>query len=146
MQKVGLIILSVCLSSGGLAGASWAEPPPPADEDVDLPTVQRTLQGEVLDPGAFLRDGRRGPEQIDQTYEAVDGGQTLALLEDRTGILYLLLADSPGEDPSGLVYDHVNQKVAVTGRVYERGGLRGIVAALVEPVETPDAAPAPTDP
>ena len=94
----------------------------------------KTLQGEVVDPASYLKDGRHGPELEDQTYEAVDGGQTLALLEDGTNTLYLLLGEEPGEDPNELAYDYVNQAVKITGAVYERGGLRGIVAASVEPL------------
>ncbi len=98
---------------------------------------EQTITGEVVDPAGYLKEGRRGPELVDQTYEAVDGGQTLAVLEDGTETLYLLLAEQPGEDPNELVYDYVNQQVKVQGSVHERGGLRGIVAASVEPLAAP---------
>ena len=106
----------------------------------------KTLKGEIVDPSTYLKDGRHGPELEDQTYEAVDGGQTLALLEDGTGALYVLLGEEPGEDPNELAYDYVNQQVTVTGTVYERGGLRGIVAASIEPVAPPANAAAPATP
>jgi hypothetical protein len=77
---------------------------------------------------------------VELTYEAVDGGQTLALL-DAGGVLYLLLTEEPGEDPNELVYDYVNQKVKITGTVYERGGVKGIIAVSVEPLEPADAQP-----
>ena len=96
----------------------------------------KTVIGEIVDPSLYVREGRHGPELVDQTYQAVDGGQTLALLDD-TGTLYVLLAEEPGEDPNELVYDYVNQKVKVTGTFYERGGLRGVVVASVEPLEPP---------
>lgn len=100
------------------------------------------LEGEIVDPAAYLKDGRHGPERIDQTYEALDGGQTLALLDQSTDSLYLLLAEEPGEDPNELVYDYVNQRLSVTGTVYERGGLRGIVVQSVTPIDLS----APTEP
>jgi hypothetical protein len=99
----------------------------------------KTLQGEIVDPASYVKDGRHGLEMEDETYEAVDGGQTLAVLEQGTGTLYLLLAEEAGEDPNELAYDYVNMEVAVMGTVYERGGLRGIVATSIEPVA---AAPA----
>ena len=102
---------------------------------------QTTLQGEIVDPASYLKDGRHGLEMEDETFEAVDGGQTLALLEDGTGNLYLFLGAEAGEDPNELAYDYVNQAVTVTGAVYERGGLRGIVAESVEPLAAPIAAP-----
>ncbi len=97
----------------------------------------KTIQGEVVDPAAYLKDGKRGAELADQTSEAVNGGQTLAILEDGSGSLYLLLTEEVGEDPNELVYDYANQQVKVTGKVYERGGLRGIVPTTVVPLTPP---------
>lgn len=105
---------------------------------------QQTIVGEVVDPGLYLKEGRHGPETTDQTYQAVDGGQTLALLDSANGTLYLLLPEEPGEDPNELVYDHVNKQVKVTGAVYERDGVHGVVPAAVEPLESDDAK-APSD-
>ena len=106
-----------------------------------LAQEMKTLQGEVVDPASYLRDGRHGLEMEDETFEAVDGGQTLALLEEGTGNLYVFLGEEAGEDPNELAYDYVNQQVTVTGAVYERGGLRGMVAASIEPVTPQPSAP-----
>ena len=106
-----------------------------------LAQQELVIEGEIVDPAAYLKDGRHGPDLINQTYEALDGGQTLALLDAKTNSLYLLLAEEPGEDPNELAYDYVNQRLHVTGTVYERGGLHGIVVKSVTPLE----APAPTD-
>ena len=103
----------------------------------------RTWRGELVDPAAYLQTGHRGPEQEEATYEAVDGGQTLALLEEGTSTLYLLLAEEPGEDPNELAYDYVNRTVTVTGALYERGGLRGLVATSIAPIEPAETASAP---
>ena len=105
--------------------------------------TSQTIRGEVVDPAAFLRDGQHGSSVADQTYQAVDGGQTLALLDTQTQTLYLLLAERPGEDPNELLYDYANQQVKVTGTVYERGGVKGLVVSSVEPMEKPDAAATP---
>jgi len=99
---------------------------------------EQVIQGEIVDPAAYLQDGSHGPEMVNQTYEALDGGQTLALLEDGTETLYLLLAEAPGEDPNELVYDYVNQRLTVTGTVYERAGLKGIVIQAVQPIAAAD--------
>jgi len=97
----------------------------------------QTLHGEVVDPALYLKEGRHGSEWIDQMAEAADGGQTLALLEQDTQTLYLVLTDTPGADPNELLYDHVGQRVTITGYVYERGGLRGLVVDSVAPADTP---------
>jgi len=101
----------------------------PAEDETTI------LQGEVIDPALYLREGRHGPEAEDLIYDAVDGGQTLAVLEAGTDTIYLLLAEEPGEDPNELLYEDVGRRVKVTGLVYERGGLKGIVVTSVEPLE-----------
>ena len=113
-----------------------------AQLDTDEGGQSVTIQGEVVDPAMYLRLGRHGAEVVDQAYEAVDGGQTLALLEDGTDTLYFLLAEEPGEDPNELVYDYVNRKIKLTGRLYERGGARGVVPTSVESLEPAPATPA----
>lgn len=109
----------------------------------------QTLQGEVVDPALYLREGRHGPEVEDMIYDAVDGGQTLALLDD-AGSLYLFLAGEAGADPNELLYEHVGRKIKISGTVYERGGLKGIVVTSVESLESAEAQaiepPAPATP
>jgi hypothetical protein len=112
-----------------------------------------TLQAEVVDPSGYIREGRQGAGTADLTYEAAEGGQSLALLDPTTGALYLLLTEESGEDPNELVYEFANQLVNVTGRVYQRGGMKGIVLSSVQPVaadaegpaELPPDSPAPQD-
>ena len=134
IRWVAGVALGMCGVAALVSAAPTESPAPEAG------TV--TVQGEIVDPSLYLREGRRGSAATDLTYEAVDGGQTLALLDD-AGALYLLLAEVPGEDPNELVYEHVNRKVKVTGRVFERGGLRGLVVSSVESLE-PGGAAAPT--
>ena len=104
----------------------------------------KVLQGEVIDPAVYLKDGRHGAELEDLIYDAVDGGQTLALLEDGTGMVYMLLAREAGEDPNELLYEYVGKKVKITGQVYERGGLKGVVVTAADPLEPIANAPSVT--
>ena len=103
-----------------------------------------TIQGEVVDPATYLKSGQHGADAENATYEAVDGGQTLALLDEQGHVLYVLLAEESGEDPNELVYDFVNKKVTATGEVYERDGLKGLVIKTVEPIAIPAVAATPT--
>jgi len=100
------------------------------------PLSVQMLHGEVVDPALYVKEGRHGSEWLDQMAEAADGGQTLALLEQESQVLYLVLTDTPGADPNELLYDHVGQQVRLKGNVYERGGLRGIVVTSIEPADT----------
>ena len=125
-----LVMVSIGLTLFAMGRSAWAE--------------EQTLQGEVVDPASYIKEGHHGAEMVNQTYEALDGGQTLALLEDGTQTLYLLLAENPGEDPNELVYDYVNQRLTVKGTVYERSGVKGIVIASVQAQgQTDNTAPAP---
>jgi hypothetical protein len=103
-----------------------------------------TLHVEVIDPAAYLIDGHHGAEFTDRTYEAAEGGQTLALLEPATGMVYTLLTEEPGEDPNELVYDYANQMITVTGRVYEKGGVKGLVVLTAQGSTPPSEADAAT--
>ena len=127
-RPVGVGIL-VGVGLVGVACAAFAAPA--------LAQEVKTIQGEVIDPALYLREGRHGPEVEYLIYDAVDGGQALALLEEETNTLYLFLASEPGADPNELVYEYAGRKIKVTGTVYERGGLKGVVVASVTPLEAP---------
>lgn len=129
MVFVGFLISTVCLSSTTPALAQEEE------EEVAAEEAAATLQGEVIDPALYLREGRHGLEVEDLAYDAADGGQTLALLEEGTETIYLFLAGEPGQDPNDLVREHAGRSISVTGPVYERGDFRGIVPVSVESLE-----------
>lgn len=115
---VGLVV--GCLAAGTVAAA------------------EQTVEGVLVDPSTYVQEGRY---DVDSVELALDGGQSLAVLETKTQSLYLLLAEQAGEDPNELVYDYLDQgPVHITGEVFERGGVRGIVPKTVTPL-----APAPSD-
>lgn len=122
MSRLGCVGVVAGMLMAGFAGELLAQ-------------ETKTIQGEVMDPALYLRDGRHGKEVEDLIYDAVDGGQALALLEDGTGTLYLLLAGEPGADPNELVYEYAGRHVKATGNVYARGGVKGLVVTAVEPLE-----------
>ena len=97
------------------------------------------LTGEVIDPGLYVREGRHGAETEEQIYDAVDGGQSLGVLEDKTQSVYLSLAAQPGDDPNEWLYEYIGRRVSVTGEVYVRGGVKGIVISGVQPLDQPPA-------
>lgn len=118
MRTRSLLLCSVLMLSTGLAATAAA-------------AESKTLTGEIVDPSLYLREGQHGSAVEETMYEAVDAGQTLALLEDGTQTLYLFIAGEPGGDPNDAVYDYVGKHVTITGSVYERGGLKGLVAEKV---------------
>ena len=109
------------------------------------PQETKTIQGEVIDPSMYIREGKHGTEVENKIYDAVDSGQTLALLEDGSGNIYLFLAGEPGTDPNDMAYDYAGRKVKVTGSVFEKAGIKGIVPTSVEPLEPVAQQPAEKD-
>ena len=107
-----------------------------------------TIEGEIVDPSAYLQHGRHGADAAGDTSMAIDAGQTLAVLDEAAHALYLLLPEEPGEDPNELAYAYTNQRVRLTGAVFERDGLRGLIVKAIQPLtppaETPPALEAPT--
>lgn len=140
MRQAGLVIAVGCVVAlaGGISSALTAGPAGSALAE-DQP-----LRGELVDPAEYLKTGASGPELTEDIYAAVDGGQTLAFREADSGTLYLLMAAMPGEDPNELAYDHIGKRVTVTGRTYERGGLRGILLHSIEEIPQEGAEADPT--
>ena len=134
-RKGCLILVGVLAVVGGIAPFACGEDHP----------AQQTIRGLIIDPATYLKGGQPGAQMVDEVYRAVDGGQSLALLDEENNILYFLLAEEPGEDPNELAYDHAGEHVKVTGKTYERGGMRGIVATAVEPL-TPEGTAQSTPP
>ena len=138
-------VLVVSASEGWSAEPRGATTVPPSGAatsaaEVSASMPEQTFQGEIVDPATYLREGLHGPETTAHVYETADSGQTLALLTHDTQMVYVLLAKNPGDDPNDLFYDHIGQQVTVTGRVYERGGLSGIVVTSVESPESTEPA------
>lgn len=133
---VGSLWVAVCVG-GHLEGAAVIESESPEEGAAAQEGRSATVQGEIIDPALYLREGRHGLEAKDLIDKAVDRGQTLALLEEGTNAVYLFLAEEAGQDPNDLVYEHAGRWVRVTGTVYERRGLKGIVASSVELLTRP---------
>ena len=100
-----------------------------------------TVIGEIVDLSSYLRAGPRASKVHAQTPEAAERGGPLAFLE-QNGRLCVLLAGESGKDPAKLVARYLHQKVAVSGKIYTRGGMKGIEVLSIEPAGRPEAAPA----
>lgn len=113
------------------------------DETQGGATQTTTLEGELIAPALYLREGRHGPDVEDLISQAADAGQTLALLEEGTETVYLFLASESREDPNEFLYDHIGHRISVTGFLYERGGLTGIVPTDIVPLLETEEPPQP---
>lgn len=102
-------------------------------------TGPRSIVGEIVDPACWIVNGAKGDSHKECAIACARAGQTLAILEKKTGKLYYALTDKPGEDPNKGLIEHVAQTVLVKGKVFARGGALGIRVASVEPYTAPKA-------
>ena len=113
-----------------LVVAATAAPMVGADPPAVQPPEPQTLTVIVVDPTQYLRTGLSTAGEA--SYLTAHGGQTLVLLDQADDTLYFLLTSEPGKDPNERFYDYLGQTVRVTGLVYQRSGLKGIVVLSVE--------------
>lgn len=93
-----------------------------------------TIVGEVIDPLCYIRHDSRGMEHK-KCAEYCEGlGINLAILNEENDEI-LLVFPVGHADPNEKVVEHIAQRVEVTGFIQERGGLKGIEATTVVPME-----------
>ena len=106
-----------------------------------------TMVGEVVDTRCYIGDDQ---DQKGESHKAcaimcAKAGAALAVLQEKTGALYLILPKKDGENPNTPFMDLIAQKVLVSGKVFEVGGLKAIMPAAVKKAEGAEkpSAPAP---
>lgn len=72
------------------------------------------------------------------------GGAGLAILQEKTGALYLILAKEDGGNPNTPFMDLVAEKVIVSGKVFEVGGMKAIIPAAIKKAEGMEKPSTPT--
>jgi hypothetical protein len=99
---------------------------------------QITIVGEVVDSQCYIT-GLTGPgmgaDHKECALSCAKGGIPLSILEDRTGKLYL--AGQTKKAMAGaneLLMPYVAEKVKVTGRVFEKGGMKMVLISKVSKV------------
>jgi hypothetical protein len=119
-----LIVISIILTValGGLAQHS--DHSKQASTDV-------TVTGEVIDPVCYISHDSKGKEHKGCAEYCVKQGISLAVLEDKTGKIYLSMPVDHS-NPNAKLKDFIAEKVKVTGTVYSKGGLTGIHVKSVQ--------------
>ncbi len=102
------------------SGANATDVPPGKGKTV-------TLKGEIVDPQCWITHDGRGTAHTGCALACAKAGQTLAFLDDRTGTLYMLLAENHSSNPNEPWYAFVGKPVIVKGDVFTRGKLNAIV-------------------
>ncbi len=92
---------------------------------------ETTIVGEVIDPVCYLSHGSTGKAHRSCAEYCVKQGIPLAILEEKTGRVYLSLPVDHS-NPNAKLKDFIAETVRVTGTVYSKGGLTGIHIKSVE--------------
>ncbi len=90
-----------------------------------------TLEGELVDPQCWYTHNGEGKEHADCAVVCARGGQDLAFLDQKTGVLYSIIAQGHGKNPNDGMYGHVGKRVRVKGTAYTRAENRGLLVQSV---------------
>ena len=100
---------------------------------------QITIVGEVVESQCYIT-GLNGPgkglSHKESALKCAKGGIPLSILEDKTGTLYL--AGQSKKAMTGateLLLPFVAEKVKVTGRVFEKGGMKMLLISKVDKLD-----------
>lgn len=92
-----------------------------------------TLAALVVDTGCYLSHDSRGESHLKCATTCAKAGVPLALLDEKTGSVYLPVAmDHKNQNDKLMPY--LEKRVKVTGMLLEKGGVKGIVLKTVEAV------------
>ena len=89
-----------------------------------------TITGEVIDPACYMAMGLKGESHRECATACAKAGQAVAILAE-DGTVYQVIEAAPGTDPNKLLWGHVEHKVTVKGKLFEKGGMKAIVPAEV---------------
>jgi hypothetical protein len=90
-----------------------------------------TVKGEIVDLACWMEDGKSGAEHKKCAVGCIKGGTPAGvLLED--GTVYLLV---PHGGEGKVAPELAGEKVEITGKLLDRGGLKGITAKSIKKME-----------
>lgn len=106
----------------GLLVAAVASAHPAATPAKGPPRVETvTMNGEIIDPQCYFTHESRGVEHAACAAKCAKGGQGLSFLDDRSGIVYPLIAKTHGANQNEGLVTFIGQPVQVKGVVYRKG-------------------------
>jgi hypothetical protein len=97
-----------------------------------------TITGEVVETQCYVT-GMTGPGKGESHKECAitcaKNGIPLSILEDKTGALYLAGQTATAQSGANkMLIDYIPDKVKVTGRVFEKGGMKYLLVSKISRV------------
>ncbi len=136
MQKVTLRFL-VSILSMALVGGVLAQQKDSKPEKKEKPK-EVTIVGQVVDSECYMKMGDMAlSEDHHNCAEAcAKGGIPLALLEDKTNILYYTALEGMAmKSTTEKLMPFLDEKVTIKGKIAERGGAKLLVISSIEKVK-----------
>lgn len=93
-----------------------------------------TIIGHVIDPLCYVTMGSIGKEHIKCAEMCAKNGVNLGILEKETNIIYLAFPEGHS-NPNEKLMAFIEKDVKVTGKFWEKGGLKAIQVQKVEEVK-----------
>jgi hypothetical protein len=89
------------------------------------------LIGQVVDTACYLGHDSKGDKHLDCATSCAKEGIPLAVLDVKTGMLYLPIA-MDHKHANARLLPFIEKRVKVTGVAVQKGGMRGIVIDKIE--------------
>jgi hypothetical protein len=86
----------------------------------------KTIKGEVVDVSCYVSAGARGADHKTCALSCLQAGEPAGIVEDKTGNLYVVVAEDHSINPSQKLIPYVAKIVEATGTISEKGGIRTI--------------------
>lgn len=91
--------------------------------------------GEVIDTACYIKAGLKGEGHRECAESCAKVGIPLGILEGKTGNVYFTAASKDLQGTNELLVKYVAEKVKVTGKFYERGGVKLLAINMVEKLD-----------
>lgn len=100
-----------------------------------------TIIGEVIDTQCYLSEATgpgRGASHKECALNCAKGGIPLSILDEQTGTVYLTgQSKKPMTTANIMLLDFVAERVRVTGRMVEKGGMKMVLIDKIEKLAEP---------
>ena len=93
-----------------------------------------SITGLVVDTGCYLSHDTKGEKHIKCATACAKAGVPLAILEEKAGTVYVVVAVDH-KNPNEKLMPFIEKRVAVTGTLFEKGGIKGIGLKTVAAAE-----------
>jgi len=127
MKRIWAVALVALMVVAGFAVAKAA------DEHAAMAKSKSvTMTGEIVDTDCYISHGAMGEKHKECAATCVASGTPMGLLTEK-GTLYLLTPPHENKDGYNKAKEMVGTKVAITGEVGERSGMKMIEVMSVKP-------------